>query len=651
MKNMLAASWRGLAAGCLLLALGACGGGGGGSDGGTPPAATLSLSGNASVVEGGSAVPLTLTGASASSGNITWSLSPSIGSLSAATSGGATFQPPALDQLSADTTVTVTASPEHGSAVSTRILVTLVPFTVASASPKASDADVGVVPAVTFSRAMDPGSLNETSVRLSSPVAAVPADLAASGAAAVSVTPKAPLVWGTRYKLSLSPSVLSARRQALPATSVEFATKSATWGESAALSTTTVTNGVSAPVFDGRGNAFAVWLQNVPGVGWNILAARHDAAGKTWSAPVTLRGDGRGFATAVAADAAGNAVAVWAAWDTVGGAGRIHVSRYAAATGTWSVPQQIPAPNALSSLNPQVAMDPLGNAIVSWQQYLPTGLDQQVFVTRYAAQSDTWSTPVGLSGTGHLLRDPTVKLDSQGNAIAVWSEGPTFLTVQITSRRFAIATGAWDAPRVLQSGSGAGGNPQLAFDAKGNAAVVWTEAVAGGYPVQISRYTAGSDTWAAPETVSTAPGTGDWPQVRMDAGGNTFVLWQQSSAGNAFAVNVARYDAAGSTWTRPPALDPITPAAVGSPYRGFPSLTVDAAGNAMVFWTRDVGGNVYRLFNARYDSATASWGTVAQMSMTGGLAAGGPSGEVLLLWDKDIGASILNPQWVLYTGR
>jgi hypothetical protein len=76
--------------------------------------------------------------------------------------------------------------------------------------------------------------------------------------------------------------------------------------------------------------------------------------------------------------------------------------------------------NASNQLEPQVAVDPQGNALAVWE-----GLVDGNQVIQAAVRSDesgSWQAPVELSGSGAKASYPKVAVDSQGNAIAVWEQ-------------------------------------------------------------------------------------------------------------------------------------------------------------------------------------------------------------------------------------
>ena len=85
--------------------------------------------------------------------------------------------------------------------------------TVTSTAPGTSETDVsvGTFPRATFSRSMDPSTINGTTVALSAPSGRVPASVSFDGPTrTVTITPNAPLAFSTVYSVSLGSSIKSA---------------------------------------------------------------------------------------------------------------------------------------------------------------------------------------------------------------------------------------------------------------------------------------------------------------------------------------------------------------------------------------------------------------------------------------------------------
>lgn len=647
-------------------ALTACGGSGGSASVPAPPppapapAPTLALTSaarNGQAVEGGAAVAIVLSGVTAASGDVTWRLSPSIGTLAQTSAAGAVYMPPAVGSLAVPTTVTITATPTTGSGAALQFTITLLPFGVTAETPAVGDhVGVSVQPAIQFTRTLA-AALPASAVSLASPVAAVPVDVAASGAT-LTLSPKTPLVWGGHYTVSLTSDIVSTVGQALVPASFSFDVAAPGWTTAAQVATSTFTAGAPVVAFDQTGHAFGVWQQDTDGTGtWNIQAARFDLASRTWSAPVALHPVAQAQAVAsVATDQAGDAIATWS--ENVGNfVYNIQAARFDAAQGSWGPATPIQTVAGETGQAPQVVLDAAGNGTVVWQQYTGHGVSLAVYAARFDAATSAWMPATQLD-PGNGAGNPQVALDAAGNGVAVWEQARAGAVAQIAAARWSQSADAWGAPQVVQTSPLRGSNPQLAVAADGSTTVVWTQAEANGtLTIQAVRAANATATWGAPQALSPATGVsgGNWPQAKADPGGNVIVLWQQYQAVGAYSVDAVRYDATSDLWGSTAHVESLAPAVDINPYGGLPTLVVDAAGNATAAWSHhDPAGGIDNALLARFDSHLGTWRLVS--SPSGSASAGGilmgvdAQGDVLAGWGvRDI-HGFGTPWWALLTG-
>ena len=649
---------------CAVMALTACGGGGAAPVPPPPPPApapapapTLTLSSdspNGQAVEGGGPVTISLAGATSVSGAVAWSLSPSIGTLSATSATDAVYTPPAVGSLDAPTTVTITATPTDGSAAALQFTITLLPFGVASTTPAATDhVDVSAQPTVQFTRALAP-AIAASSVSLASPVAAVPVDIAASGTT-LTLSSKDGLVWGGHYTVSLTNGIESAAGQALVPTSYSFDVAAPTWAAPTQLVAPAFATGTPVVAFDQGGHVVSAWQQDTDGAGtWNIQAARFDLANHTWSTAVVLHaGPNAQASPAVAADAAGDAVVVWQ--ENIGNfVYDIYAARFDAAQGTWGPATMIQTVSGQTGQAPQVALDTAGNALVVWQQYTASG-GLVVYAARFDIATSTWQAAIQLNG-GTGADNPQVALDASGNAVAVWEQGSSSAVSQIAVARWMQSSGQWSAAQVVQTSTLRGSNPQLAVASNGDATVVWTQAEANStLTIQATRLAVATGTWTTPQALTPATGVngGNWPQAEADPAGNVIVLWQQYQGAGVYSMDAARYDTVSGLWSQPVPIETLT-STVG-PFAWPPTLVVDVAGNATATWTHDVGGSVFNAFQARYDSHLNRWSAAGALSGSVSVAdriytAVDSHGDVLATWGVRDMFGFQTPWWALLSG-
>lgn len=196
------------------------------------------------------------------------------------------------------------------------------------------------------------------------------------------------------------PTVLAAHRPAGGA-----------WGDATQLSTSAGPRANPRVVVDPAGTVTAVWGSFAGGAYGVQTASR--ALGSTWTAPLDLA-RGEVFDTpAIAVDRRGTATAVWQQHD---GSGWIVTGATRTTGGAWSVPVPL-STSGSDSWDPQVAVDPAGNATAVWSRAEGTG---RVVEAARRQAGDEWSEPVELSARGEAGH-PQVAVDPAGNATTAWS--------------------------------------------------------------------------------------------------------------------------------------------------------------------------------------------------------------------------------------
>jgi hypothetical protein len=167
---------------------------------------------------------------------------------------------------------------------------------------------------------------------------------------------------------------------------------------------------------DRYGNALAIW-RRFDGANWIVQAAfRPFSLGRAgdWSAPEDLsapRYDAG--APKVAYDSLfGDAVAIWTRNDdTVQVADR-------PVGGPWGPPQDLATPGFLTD-EAQIALDSEGNAVALWRRS-EAGEHGVIQAERRPAGGD-WGTAQVLSRVGQAASEPQLAVDPAGNAVATWS--------------------------------------------------------------------------------------------------------------------------------------------------------------------------------------------------------------------------------------
>jgi hypothetical protein len=224
---------------------------------------------------------------------------------------------------------------------------------------------------------------------------------------------------------------------------------SGVWGAPVVLSTGAASAGPSLAVSPG-GEAFAIWVE-----GAAVQVARGNLATGSWESPVALSRNA-GVDAAIAVNAAGDAVAIWALGDRPGVEASIRP-----AGGPWGDPVALPdGAQFPASAGPDVGFGADGTAVAVW---VSGGTSLQSLRSAARARGGSWSRPVEVA-SGHAS-DPNVSVDPQGNAIAVWTDRARLLAAVRP-----VAAGAWQPAEVSSAEVSA---PRVALDAAGKGLAVW----------------------------------------------------------------------------------------------------------------------------------------------------------------------------------
>jgi hypothetical protein len=169
---------------------------------------------------------------------------------------------------------------------------------------------------------------------------------------------------------------------------------------------------------DPNGNAVFAW-KRFDGTADRIQARARSAAG-TLSSTQTLSDPGKhAYEPRVAVDLSGNAVVVWQRFD--GLENRVQ-TRARLAAGTLSSTQTLAGTGTATPVRAQVAVDPQGNAVVVWEHREGTAVCCLRVEARVRLADSTLGLTQVLSAAGEDAQEPQVAVDPNGNAFSVWQE-------------------------------------------------------------------------------------------------------------------------------------------------------------------------------------------------------------------------------------
>jgi hypothetical protein len=233
--------------------------------------------------------------------------------------------------------------------------------------------------------------------------------------------------------------------------------------------------------FDRQGNALVVWEQS-DGARDNAWAIHYSPL-EGWGTAQKIEAEDSALTSSpqIAFEPNGNAMAVWAQIEA--GGARVWANRYAAGTG-WGTPTKVQQDAVTKVTDVHFAFDAHGDALAVWRQ-----ADATIFSawsSRYTA-ADGWNTPQPIESVDKNVSATGVGLDANGNGLAVWLQADGTRT-DLWANRYSAGTG-WGTPHLLETANAGNAiEPQIAVDSNGNAMAVWSQYDGSTYRLWSSRF-------------------------------------------------------------------------------------------------------------------------------------------------------------------
>jgi hypothetical protein len=199
------------------------------------------------------------------------------------------------------------------------------------------------------------------------------------------------------------------------------------------------------------------------------------------------------------------------------------------AAADWETPVTTLSPYRLGTWNPTVSLDRDGNALALWtsSDEAETPDRQNVYATAHPLGA-AWA-PLTEVWPGAYASFPTMAGNASGNAVAAWvgDENDYANVVHVAER--TGASGAWGGHRAFGSGDVNQEWPAVALNDRGDAVATWVEWEGDALPI-LRATTRTASGWTEPVTVSApdAFARGDYsvsPQLEIAPDGTADVLW------------------------------------------------------------------------------------------------------------------------------
>ncbi len=261
---------------------------------------------------------------------------------------------------------------------------------------------------------------------------------------------------------------------------------------------------------------------------------------------------------------------------------------------------------------PRIASDGNGGAIIVWGDARNGGNNNEdLYAQRVnAAGAVQWvaSGKAVIHASGFQGGSMQIASDGSGGAIIAWEDQRSGTTVEIYTQKLN-ASGArlWDTTGVLvNSVTGGSLYPQLISDA-GAAIICWVDRRSGttGWDIYAQKVSAGGVVqWAVNGVpICAAASNQDSPQLTSDGNGGAIITWNELGTGipdpNIYAQRV---NASGTAQWAVNGVG-VCLAAGG---QGFPQLTSDGNGGAVITWQDARTNNIQDVYAQRINSSGSS---------------------------------------------
>jgi hypothetical protein len=407
--------------------------------------------------------------------------------------------------------------------------------------------------------------------------------------------------------------------------------------------------GTPAVAWEPAGNFVIGWQQQSATTGgWDIFAQLFQSNGS--AAPTALApafqvsGPSTAFCRqtpAVAADAAGDFVIVWASNEGPGGTNGVFGQFYNSAGQTVGQRFQVNTTTTYDDQAPAVAMTGDGRFLVVWQSSGQDGSSWGVFARAYATGGGgpvTGEIAVNLTTAG-AQHSPAVAFLPPSAAL-----GPRFEVAWVSEGQDGAGTGAsgifarsFDGAGNPQSGelainapaTGAHSHPRIASDPSGNFVVAWEDLTASGSVVLVRRFKPAGTALSGQLTVDPSPtGAQHDPVVAANAAGDFVVVWDEAGQdGSGQAVLALLFD---NQEHVPPGVVKLQLNTTTAGDQAFAGAGLSSGGSLLVAWQSQTPAADAAVITARAATLPLGFFTVAPCRMVDTRNANGSLGGPIL---------------------
>lgn len=414
-------------------------------------------------------------------------------------------------------------------------------------------------------------------------------------------------------------------------------------GEIRANSYTTGNQNQPSVAMDASGDYVMVWESKYQdGSAYGVFAQRFSAAGLALGGEfqVNTYTTSDQFLPAVAMDAAGDFVITWTTRGQDGDAYGVYAKRYNSVGIAQGGEFQVNTYTTGSQLRPAVAMDTVGDFVITWSSIGQNAVDYDIYAQRYnaagVAQSSEFKVNTAVSST---QRDPSVAMDAVGDFVIAYQsiyQNPD--VGDVFAHRYNAAGIAQGNEFKVNTADALLLRPfaSVASDNAGDFVVSWFDANqdGGGFGIDARAFNANGDPQGAQFRVNTyTVGNQRNARVAMDAAGDCVIAWESAlQDGSGYGVYAQRFSSLGAAYGNEFRVNTTTQSD-----QSLPAVAMDAAGDCVIAWqSNSQDGDKYGVYAQRYRQDVSPWMSQIEadpLNAAGSLST--PMTSSLLIFDSD----------------
>ncbi len=375
----------------------------------------------------------------------------------------------------------------------------------------------------------------------------------------------------------------------------------------------------SSVAMDADGDFVVTWDSEAQG---SIYAQRYNAAGLPTGGEFLVNTNTTTVHThsSAAMDADGDFVVVWQNFGQDGSGLGVYAQRFDSAGVAQGAEFRVNTVTTNDQESPAVAMNAVGDFVVTWQSDGQDGSGTGIYAQRYTAAG----VPQGIefrvnTFTANFQVAPTVAMDVDGDFVVTWTsntqDGAGYGSYAKRYNSAGLVQGS--EFRVNTTTVGSQGDTSVAMADDGDFVISWSSSSqdGSGLGVYAQRYNATGLMEGGEFRVNTfTPSMQRAPSVAMDADGDFVVAWESlDQDGKNFGIYAQRYNAAGGTQGGEFRVNTFTASTQVSPM-----VAMNADGDFVVTWDSEFQeDNGYGIYAQRYRSDAPVQLNSGVLSLTG----------------------------------